>query len=131
MIKEGATSFWEKYEPDQKGAEHYAMYGRKYGKSLCHAWGGTSPIYVFGKYILGVRPTDVNFSAYEVKPLLKEYGLGAFSGKVPTPMGNIEVSVTEREVSVFSPLDGGILVVDGEEYYIPKNKKFIVERTEI
>ena len=131
MIKEGATSFWEKYEPDQKGAEHYEMYGRKYGKSLCHAWGGTSPIYVFGKYILGVRPTDVNFSAYEVRPLLKKHGLGSFGGKVPTPMGNIEVSVTEREVSVFSPLDGGILVVDGEEYYIPKNKKFTVERTEI
>ena len=37
---------------------------------------------------------------------------------------DIEVSVTEREVSVFSPVDGGILVVDGEEYYIPKNKKF-------
>lgn len=38
MIKEGATTFWERYDPEEKGAEKYAMYGRKYGKSLCHAW---------------------------------------------------------------------------------------------
>ncbi len=128
MINEGATSFWEKYEPDQKGAEHYAMYGRPYGKSLCHAWGGTSPIYILGKYILGVRPTDVNFKTYEVRPFLGNLGLSDYKGKVPTQMGDIEVIVTEREVSVFSPIDGGILFVDGEGYYIPKGKKFTVER---
>ncbi len=34
MIKEGATSFWEKYNPEDKGTAHLAMYGRPYGKSL-------------------------------------------------------------------------------------------------
>ena len=39
MLKEGATSFWEKYNPGDSGTQHLAMYGRPYGKSLCHAWG--------------------------------------------------------------------------------------------
>jgi hypothetical protein len=30
------------------------MYGRPFGKSLCHAW-GASPIYLLGKYYLGVN----------------------------------------------------------------------------
>jgi hypothetical protein len=47
MLKLGATSFWEEYNPQKKGAEHYAMYGREFGKSLCHAW-GASPIYLLG-----------------------------------------------------------------------------------
>lgn len=54
MIKEGATTFWERYDPEEKGAEKYAMYGRKYGKSLCHAWGAT-PLYIIGRYIVGLN----------------------------------------------------------------------------
>ena len=45
MLKEGATSFWEKYNPEESGTQHLSMYGRPYGKSLCHAW-GASPIYL-------------------------------------------------------------------------------------
>lgn len=126
MVELGATTFWEKYEPDQKGAEHYAMYGRPYGKSLCHAWGGTSPIYVLGKYILGVKATDVNFKTYEVRPCIDAVGLGTFSGKVPTQMGDIEVSVSKDEVRVISPIDGGKLFVRGKEYIIEKGKALTV-----
>src|SRR5882757_15137 len=28
MLGLGATSFWEKYDPSEKGAQHTAMYGR-------------------------------------------------------------------------------------------------------
>src|SRR5690606_31389645 len=45
MLKLGATSFWEEYNPAKKGTDHYSMYGRKFGKSLCHAW-GASPMYL-------------------------------------------------------------------------------------
>ena len=51
MLKLGATSFGKNTIPTKKGAEHYAMYGREFGKSLCHAW-GASPIYLLGKYYL-------------------------------------------------------------------------------
>lgn len=57
MLNEGATSFWEQYNPQQQGAEHLAMYRRKYGKSLCHAW-GASPLYIIGKFLLGIEFLD-------------------------------------------------------------------------
>ena len=52
MIAQGATSFWELYDPGETA--HYQMYGRKYGKSLCHAW-GAAPLYLLGRYFLGVE----------------------------------------------------------------------------
>lgn len=60
MAKEGVSTFWELYDPAERGAEKYAMYGRKYGKSLCHAWGAT-PLYIIGGYLagLGVRQGKV------------------------------------------------------------------------
>ncbi|MBL7743402.1 MAG: alpha-rhamnosidase, partial [Chitinophagaceae bacterium] len=82
MLKLGATSFWEEYNPSKKGVEHYAMYGREFGKSLCHAW-GASPIYLMGKYYLGVKPTSAGYATYEVVPNLG--GLQWMQGKVPTP----------------------------------------------
>ena len=51
MLKEGATSFWEKYNPEETGTRHLVMYGRPYGKaSPCM---GASPIYLLGKYYPG------------------------------------------------------------------------------
>ncbi len=93
MLKLGATSFWELYNPTEKGDEHYAMYGRRFGKSLCHAW-GASPAYLLGKYYLGVVPTSAGFETYEVKPNLG--GLEWMEGDVPTPWGSIHVYVDKN-----------------------------------
>ena len=127
MVAEGATTFWEKYEPDKNGAEHYDMYGHPYGKSLCHAWGGTTPLYVLGKYILGVRPTAANYERFEVCPCTEELGFGAFSGKVPTPRGDIAVSVSATEICVLSDIEGGKLVLGEREYDIEKGKELKVK----
>lgn len=43
------------------------MYGDKFGKSLCHAW-AASPIYLLGKYFVGVRNMDPGGERYEAKP---------------------------------------------------------------
>ena len=88
MLKLGATSFWELYNPSESGAQHYAMYGRRFGKSLCHAW-GASPVYLLGKYYLGVTPTSPGFATYDVRPNLG--GLDWIEGVVPTPWGTIHV----------------------------------------
>jgi len=108
MLKLGATSFWEEYDPSKKGAEHYAMYGRKYGKSLCHAW-GASPLYLLGKYYLGVSPTAPGYEQYEIKPALG--GLKWMEGKVPTPAGNIELYCSNKEIKIVAPVGTGKLII--------------------
>ena len=116
MLREGATTFWEKYIPTEHGTQHLAMYGRPYGKSLCHAW-GASPIYILGKYFLGVRPTKPGYEEYEVRPNLG--GLTWMEGSVPTPFGKIEVSVRPDSVTVRSDGGRGILILGEQRIPIP------------
>lgn len=106
MLKLGATSFWEEYNPSKKGAEHYAMYGRPFGKSLCHAW-GASPLYLLGKYYLGVTPVAAGYATYSVTPVLG--GLQWMEGEVPTPAGNIQVYCSTTEIKLQSPVGTGTL----------------------
>ena len=120
MLREGATSFWEKYNPEEKGAQHLAMYGRPYGKSLCHAW-GASPIYLIGKYFLGVRPTKPGYEEYEVHPALG--GLKWMEGDVPTPFGKIHVKMNTHEISVQSDGGHGTLIIGDQQISIPANKE--------
>lgn len=109
MLQEGATSFWEKYNPtlspSPKGADgigraHLEMYGRPYGKSLCHAW-GASPLYLLGKYYLGVIPTRPGYRTYDVRPHLG--GLTWMRGAVPTPFGPIIISADAQTLTVIAP----------------------------
>ncbi|MDO3695281.1 alpha-rhamnosidase [Wenyingzhuangia sp. chi5] len=108
MLKEGATSFWEKYDPKQTGEEHLTMYGRPYGKSLCHAW-GASPIYLFGKYYLGVQPITAGYETYTIEPNLG--GLKWMEGKVPTPKGNIELYISSKEMNIKTISGEGTLII--------------------
>ena len=97
MLDLGATSFWELYNPDEKGDAHYAMYGRRFGRSLCHAW-GASPVYLLGRYFLGVVPTGPGFSTYDVSPATG--GLEWMEGEVPTPRGTVRVTVRNGRATV-------------------------------
>lgn len=67
MVEKGAVTFWEQYDPTCTGKEHYAMYGDPFGKSLCHAW-SASPIYLIGRYFLGVKPLEPGYARYDVAP---------------------------------------------------------------
>ena len=100
------------------------MYGRPYGKSLCHAW-GASPIYLIGRYYLGVSPTKPGYAEYEVKPVLG--GLKRMQGSVPTPFGEIRVKMDGRTVSVKSDGGRGSLVVGGRTYDIPAGQELKIE----
>jgi len=97
MLSLGATSFWEKYNPDETGTEHLAMYGRPYGKSLCHAW-GASPIYLLGKYYLGVRPVKEGYTEFAIDPVLG--GLKWMEGNIPTPNAKIHVYMDKKSIRV-------------------------------
>ena len=106
MLDLGATSFWEEYNPEKSGLEHYAMYGFPFNKSLCHSW-GASPIYLFGKYFLGVKPLAPGYSAYEVNPNLG--GLNFIKGVVPTAKGDVQVFMDAKTIEVTSEIENGIL----------------------
>ena len=108
MLHEGATSFWEKYNPDEHGREKLAMYGRPYGKSLCHAW-GASPIYLLGRYYLGVEPTKPGYEEYTVRPTLG--GLEWMEGNVPTPFGTVYVRMDKNTVTVKADGGRGTLII--------------------
>ncbi|MCH5312144.1 MAG: alpha-rhamnosidase [Prevotella sp.] len=120
MLAEGATSFWEKYNPEDHGTQHLAMYGRPYGKSLCHAW-GASPIYLLGRYCLGVEPVKAGYEEYVVRPSLG--GLEWIEGDVPTQFGKIHVRMTESEVVVYSDGGQGTLIVGDKQASIEPNKE--------
>lgn len=108
MLKLGATSFWEEYNPAKKGTEHYSMYGREFGKSLCHAW-GASPLYLLGKYYLGVKPTAPGYARYTVEPNLG--GLQWMKGTVPTPNGTISLDVTREQLKIRSTTGEGTILL--------------------
>ena len=120
MIKEGATTFWERYDPEEKGAEKYAMYGRKYGKSLCHAWGAT-PLYIIGRYIVGLKASE-NGKSFTLKPDLA--GLKRFKAEMPLAKGSVKVEADEKTIRVISDEIKGTLIVNGK-YYVVEPKKEI------
>jgi alpha-L-rhamnosidase len=117
MLKLGATSFWEEYNPDKKGTEHLAMYGRPFGKSLCHAW-GASPIYLLGKYYLGVSPDSPGYETYTIEPNLG--GLAWMEGKVPTANGDISVYMNKREIKVSAATGKGKLRIKSKTKPVAK-----------
>ena len=120
MINLGATTIWEAYDPSQTGNEHYAMYGRPFGKSLCHAW-GANPVYLFGKYLLGVKPLAPGYKTYLVEPSLA--GLQWVKGRVPTPNGTIEV-YADRKIMIIKSVEGeGILRLHSKK--VPVTEKGI------
>ena len=124
MIREGATSFWEKYNPEETGVQHLAMYGRPYGKSLCHAW-GASPIYLIGKYFLGVSPTKPGYEEYEVRPVLG--GLEWMQGDVPTPFGLIHVEMDSKQIKIRATGGRGTLYYQDRQVSIEANRDVIMQ----
>jgi alpha-L-rhamnosidase len=125
MLKLGATSFWEEYDPNKKGAEHLAMYGRTYGKSLCHAW-GASPLYLLGKYYIGVKPVMPGYARYTIEPQLG--GLQWMEGKVPTPHGAILVRCSTTEINITSAGGTGLLRFKSSTKPVNKNEGVIQDK---
>lgn len=124
MLDLGATTIWEEYDPTLSGAKHYEMYNNKYGKSLCHAW-GASPIYLLGRYFLGVKPTAVAYESFEVRPCLG--GFSFIEGCVPVGEGEVRVFLSKERLSVLSTKEGGTLVWEDKHIPLPKNRKIDIE----
>lgn len=111
MIDRGAVTFWEEYNPQEGEEEQYAMYGDPFGKSLCHAW-GASPIYLLGKYFLGVEPTSPGYETFRVKPALKYFN--ELDCIVPVRNGEIRILYHNGKLDVSTTCEGGTVVSDLE-----------------
>ena len=117
MLDLGATSIWEQFNPNEQGDEHWAMYGRPFGRSLCHCW-GAGPIYLCGRYLLGVHPLEAGYARYEIAP--QAAGLESVKGEVPVPGGSIRVEMENGGVRVVSACKGrGVLRWKEREIEIP------------
>lgn len=124
MLRLGATTVWEEFDPNKNGIEHYAMYGNKYAKSLCHAW-GAGPIYLFGRYYLGVYPTLPGFETFNVEPQLG--GLNEISGTVPVKDGEVRISIDKSRLSVTATKAGGTLIWQNKKYELVPNVEIIIK----
>ena len=125
MVKLGATSIWEQFDPQKTGTQHYEMYGNKYGCSLCHAW-GSGPVYLLGRYCLGVYSTSVGYESFTVEPKLGVYKF--ISGKVPLPNGDyVTVNADKNSAKVYSTKEGGKLIFGKKEYEIKAGEELVVE----
>ena len=119
MVKVGATTFWEEFTPNVDWKEQLGMYGRKYGKSLCHAW-GSSPIYLLGRYFLGVRPTSAGYETFVVEPHLD--GINEVNATIPIKNGSVSVQKRDGKILVKADKDGGVLIHNGKQYPLYKDK---------
>ena len=128
MLREGATSFWEKYIPSEHGTEHLAMYGRPYGKSLCHAW-GASPVYLLGRYFLGIQPTQPGYATWEARPYLAD--LEWMEGRVPTPNGIIHIRMERHYVCIRSDEGRGRLYLGNRCFDIEPNTDYHIPITSV
>lgn len=124
MLDLGATTVWEEFDPSLSGDEHYAMYGKKYDKSLCHAW-GAAPIYLLGRFFLGVYPTSPGYETFTVKPNLG--GFKFMEGTVPVKGGEVKVKLTGKKLSVTATISGGTLCFNGESIKLEKDKELSIE----
>ena len=122
MLSEGATSFWETYNAKETGAEKYAMYGRDFGKSLCHAW-GASPVYLIGKYVVGLQPMGETFT---VAPDLS--GLDYFEATIPLAKGEIKIKIDLMGVEAYSDELSGTLLYEGKRYTVEAGKTLRVNK---
>lgn len=108
MLDAGATTFWEEFPHD--GESPFEMYGRPFGKSLCHGW-GAAPAALLLEIVLGLRPLESGWSTVEVRPQLGDLEWAA--AVVPTPHGDLVVVAEGTDVRVEAP--SGIRVVGHQD----------------
>jgi len=101
MLAEGATSWWEGYDPKWEKQNFHAHLqadnGMGYFVSLCHGW-SAGPTNWLTEHVLGVRPTSGGFKTAAITPNLGD--LTWAEGDVPTPNGLLHVRAEKKGASL-------------------------------
>ncbi|MGI4787525.1 MAG: alpha-L-rhamnosidase C-terminal domain-containing protein [Janthinobacterium lividum] len=97
MLAEGATTFWEGYDPKWPKAHFHeflqADNATGTNASLCHGW-SAGPTSWLTDHVLGVQPTSGGFRTAEIVPDLGD--LAWAEGDVPTPQGLLHVRAAKN-----------------------------------
>lgn len=92
MVQEGATSFWEAYDPTWYKEDFHASLQADnrsgYFVSLAHGW-SAGPTAWLTEEVLGIQPTGAGYSTVTIRPDLVD--LTWAKGQVPTPRGLLHV----------------------------------------
>jgi hypothetical protein len=103
MVDEGATSFWEAYDPSWYREDFHAALESDnrsgYFVSLAHGW-SSGPTAWMMEQVLGIQPTGAGFSTVDIRPDLVD--LDWARGGEPTPHGLLKVDVKKS--------DGGLAI---------------------
>lgn len=97
MLDLGAATFWEEGVSD---ASPWEMYGRPFGKSLCHGW-ASAPAFLLPMAILGVEPLADGWREVRVRPRLGE--LDWVAAVIPTPLGDLTIEANADGVRIDAP----------------------------
>lgn len=88
MLRNGATSFWERYDAGESPRRHLRMYKRPFGASLCHAW-SSGPVFLLSRGVFGLEPLAPGWARFAVHP--RAVDLDRIRADVPTPHGAIRL----------------------------------------
>jgi len=98
MLQEGATSFWEAYDPSwYKEDFHSSLQSDNrsgYFVSLAHGW-SSGPTAWLMEEVLGIQPTGPGFSTVDIRPDLVD--LKWAKGAEPTPNGPLKVDARKND----------------------------------
>lgn len=123
MLDRGAVTFWEEFDPAVTGPAQYDMYGDRFGKSLCHAW-SASPIYLLGRYFVGLRREGEGFA---IAPRL-DY-LPELDCVLPVDGGDGFASLRAEggALTAHTNRPGGVLELNGRRFPLPVDGDLTVE----
>ena len=106
MLAEGASSFWEAYDPHWPKQDFHAFLEadnkRGYYVSLAHGW-SSGPAAWLQEEVLGIHPTTAGSREVSIRPDLA--GLAFARGSVPTPRGPIHIDLTPQRLIITLPPD--------------------------
>jgi hypothetical protein len=98
MVNEGATSFWEGYDPSwYKDDFHASLQADEmsgYRVSLAHGWSSGATPWLM-EQVLGIHATGPGFSSVDIRPDLID--LQWVKGGEPTPRGMLTVSIRKTQ----------------------------------
>jgi alpha-L-rhamnosidase len=106
MIAEGATSFWEAYDPSWYLEDFHSSLQSDnrsgYFVSLAHGW-SSGPTAWLMEQILGIQPTGPGFATVDIRPDLVD--LAWARGAEPTPHGMLKVDARKNGNATAITLD--------------------------